>query len=198
MSNYIDRAAKYAGQRSKPRLKVGTNANAKPKEEVTLARWDGGATGPANRVGLVKEPRGTINPETGQISNPNNIIGMRRVDVLELYHRRGVISDRGLTAGEKLRDAWAGTMRGKGGDLSDIRVDRTAKADDQIDIRIERISKYHAIAKLIPNADKKLLIAVVGEGHTIAWLKQYRGGKLDKGKAHLRAALDRLADAMRI
>lgn len=42
MSNYIDRAAKYAGQRSKPRLKVGTNANAKPKEEVTLARWDMG------------------------------------------------------------------------------------------------------------------------------------------------------------
>ena len=198
MSNAINTAAKYAGAKARTRLTNGTCIKAQAKGDVSLAqpRWDQGSDGQANRVGLVAEQRGDVDPETGEVSNPNGVKGWRRVDTLELYHKRGVISDRGLTAGEALRDAWTGTQRSKGTDWSAERVDQTSKPDANIDIQIDRVSRYLAVAKHIEAGDKAILAAVVGEGRTVAHLKEYQRENLSKGMAHLRAALDRLAVAM--
>ena len=198
MSKAIESAAKWADAKSKMRLKHGTCTKAQKRGDVSLAkpRWDQGATGQANRVGLVSEARGDVDPDTGERVNPNGVKGVRRVDTLELYHKRGVISDRGLTAGEALRDAWTSTQRSKGTDYAATRVDSTSKPDANIDIQIDRVSRYLAVAKHIEAGDKAILAAVVGEGRTVAHLKQYRRENLSKGMAHLRAALDRLAVAM--
>lgn len=195
----IGKAVQYAGTRAKPRLKVGTNVNAQKKGSVSLAvpRWDQGATGPANRAGLVTEGRGVTDPETGSVINPNGVKGARRVDMLETYHRRGWISDRGYTAGEALRDAWAENQKGQGNDWSMERVDSTPKPDAHIAIQIERVAKLVSVSRLVTADDMGILFAVACDGHAISRLKRYRGANHERGKAHLREALERLADALK-
>jgi len=58
------------------------------------------------------------------------------------------------------------------------------------------MSDYLAVSKHIIESDRAILAAVVGEGRTVAHLKQYQRENLSQGMAHLRAALDRLAVAM--
>ena len=42
--------------------------------------WDMGATGPANRHGLEIEEAADINPETGEVQNPNGVCcGVKRI-----------------------------------------------------------------------------------------------------------------------
>ena len=198
MSKAIESAAQWADAKSKMRLKHGTCIKAQKRGDVSLAkpRWDQGATGQANRVGLVSEARGDVDPDTGERVNPNGVKGVRRVDMLEVYHQMGRISDAGFTAGEALRDAWTATQRSKGTDYAATRVDSTSKPDAHIDIQIDRMSDYLAVSKHIIKSDRAILAAVVGDGRTVAHLKQYQRENLSQGMAHLRAALDRLAVAM--
>ena len=182
--------------KAKRKLKNGTNAKAKPKGQVSLARWDQGAMGAANRIGLVTEQRGHVDADTGETINPNGVKGVRRVDMLEVYHQRGWITDKGYTAGEALRDAWSMVHRAKGTDYTAVRVDSSSKPDAQVAILIDRVSRYHAVARRIAKGDEEILACVVEEGRAIAHLRQYRGAAHDAGKRHLCAALDRLALAM--
>lgn len=179
----------------KARLKQGTRDFAKPRGEVTLPRWDRGASGPANRIGLVEEPVTWTNDE-GEVVNPNGVKRMRRVDMLEVYHSRGWISDRGYTAGEALRDAWCNTQRGKGVDWSAERVDSSPKPDAAIDIQIDRFSRLVSVSNCIAAEDHAILWVVVGKGRSFAHLREYRALRHDRGREHLRAALDRLADRL--
>ncbi len=199
MSKAIDAAAKWSDTKARgAKLKHGTKVNAKPKSEVSLSqpRWDQGAAGQANRLGLVTEERGDVDADTGKTINPNGVRGVRRVNMLEVYFKRGVISRRGYTAGEALRAAWDATMQGKGSDISDVRVDRTPKADAAIDIRIDRLSRLLLISKHVPTCDIGIVFAVVCEGRAIGHLPMYRHRRHDAGKRHLFAALERLAAAM--
>lgn len=171
----------------KPRLKHGTRDYAQKAADVSLAtpRWDHGSKGPANRAGLVKEPRGYTDPETGETRNPNNVTGVRRLDLLDRLHRDGTISDRGYKAGSHLRAAWAETQRSKSVDLSDVRVDQTSKPDAAIDIRIERISRLRGISRHIANGDGPIIYAAI-----------YDERDVSDQAAWLRDALDRMADSM--
>ena len=189
--------------KKKRRLKHGTKALAKPRSKVRLqpTPWDMGADGPANKAReseIVDASDPEVDPETGEVTqrNPNGV--RRRVfhDMLEVYHRRGVITDRGYEAGRKLRDAWATTQKGQGVDWSQDRVDSSPKPDAQAAIRVDRMSAYLKIKRLIPKGDNALLMAVACDGHSIAHLREYRAHRLDAGKQHLHDALDRLADAM--
>jgi hypothetical protein len=152
--------------------------------------------GAANRIGLVTEQRGHVDADTGETINPNGVKGVRRVDMLEVYHQRGWITDKGYTAGEALRDAWSMVHRAKGTDYTAVRVDSSSKPDAQVAILIDRVSRYHAVARRIAKGDEEILACVVEEGRAIAHLRQYRGAAHDAGKRHLCAALDRLALAM--
>lgn len=180
------------------KLKKGTRDLAKSKGRVSLAspRWDQGAMGPANRIGLKTEGRGPRDAKTGKVVNPNGVKGVRRVDMLEIYHGRGWISDRGYTAGEQLRDAWAATQKGKGMDWSAERVDSTSRPDATIDIQVERVSRLAQVTRCIQSGDEGILWAVVGEGRAIGHMPRYRAERHDEGRQHLCGALDRLADAM--
>ena len=96
------------------------------KKAVTLSTmptsWDGGATGPANRDRLREEPAPEFDPQTGkETENPNNIRRNRRVDVVEVYAKDGLISRRELAAATNLRSLAEGIAARD--PLSAIKVD---------------------------------------------------------------------------
>ena len=177
---------------SKPKRKAGR----KRKASVSVADcpWDHGATGPANRHGLVVEERGEVDPKTGKVTNPNGVTGVRRVDMLDIYHNRGWIDARQWVAGAAIREAWLGTEKGRGADWTQERVDSSPKPDAAIAIQIDRMSRLIRISKLVPPEDERIIDTVCCQGNAIGALREYRGSQHERGKAHLREALDRLAD----
>lgn len=180
-----------------------TQARKKRKKPVTLmpTTWDQGAQGQANRIGLVEEPATELDPTTGKPQpNPNNIKRMRRVDMLERYHRLGVISTRGWNAAERLRDAFEATQRTPGWPDND-RVQSSPKPDHAVTIQIDRLSRFHAINRLVPLDDVPIINACVFHMNApgsaiINGTRPYRYGGHARGLQHLRDALERLANAM--
>jgi hypothetical protein len=177
----------------------------KGKKPVTVSamptEWDTGATGPANRIGLVQEPATEFDPVTGKPQpNPNNVKRMRRVDMLERYYRLGLISARAWNAAERLRDAFEATMRSPGWPDND-RVQSSPKPDHAVAIMVDRISRFHAINRLVPREDVPIIDACVFHMNApgsaiIDGARPYRKNGHEKGVKHLRDALERLADAM--
>lgn len=165
---------------------------------VTLAPspWDHGAAGQANRIGLVEEERGEKDPKTGKVTNPNGVTGVRRYDMLEVYHKRGWISTAGFNAGEMFREAWLRTGIGTCAPWLRERVDSSPKPDAAVAIQIDRMSALIKISRMVPQDDQRILECVCAHGDAIGRLPEYRGRKHEDGKAHLREALDRLSNNM--
>ncbi|AXC50048.1 hypothetical protein DRW48_10415 [Paracoccus suum] len=147
------------------------------------------------RAGLVLEDRGEVNAETGRRVNPNKVYGARRVDMLEVWHRRGVISTAGFTAAEKLRDAFEGTQRGPGWPEND-RVQSSPKPDHAVTIQVDRISRYAKLAAYVTREDWPIVEACVLDGRTPAAIRGFRGKGYQTGLVALHDALDRMACAM--
>lgn len=170
-----------------------------PAAPAMPTSWDMGATGPANRIGLVIEDRGDVDPTTGKRANPNGVKGARRVDMLEVWHRKGEITTAGFNAAERLRNAMEATMRTPGWQDND-RVQSSPKPDHAVTIQIDRISSFHAVAKHISPADQPIIYHCVIVGGTPATLlihgrRPYQGRGYQIGLQHLSDALDRLAAA---
>ena len=172
----------------------------KPAVSVAMpTAWDMGATGPANRAGLVIEARGDVDPTTGTRANPNGVKGARRVDMLEIWHRKGIITTNGYNAAERLRNAMEATMRAPGWPDND-RVQSSPKPDHAVTIQIDRISAFHAIAKHIAPPDQPIIYHCVINGGIPASLRvdgsrPYHGRGYQIGLQHLSDALDRLSRA---
>jgi len=192
-----------ATKRKRRKLKHGTKATARPSQSVRVAPepWDMGAPGPANRAresAVVEGVDPEVDPDTGDVKrrNPNGI--KRRVfyDMLDVYHRRGWITTRGYNAGMVLRAAWEKTELG--GEWLQERVDSTPKPDAAVTIQINRMAALVGITRRIPREDHRLLVSVACEKNAIGRLPEYRNGSRshDRGKDHLREALDRLADRL--
>jgi len=180
----------------KRKLKFGSRQGAS-RAPITLAptTWDMGADGKANRHGLEQEDAVEVDPETGKKSNPNGVVRMRRVDMIEVWHRKRVISTDGYNAAEKLRDAFERTQCAPGWPEAE-RVDSSPKPDHAVTIQITRLSRYHAIARCVHPDDRDILSACVLSGATPAALRRYKGRAYQAGLEHLRDALDRLASAL--
>ena len=185
-------------RKTKARLKRQNGQWVHPVAHVSLAPmpWDHGATGLANRAGLVVEERGETDPQTGKVTNPNRVTGVRRVDMIEVYRKRGWISERGAQAAVKLRLAWLATEKGTCAPFMRERVDSSPKPDAAIGIQIDRLSKLIRLGSVIPLHDKRIVECVAYHGAGIGSLPEYRGMRHDKGKVHLAEAFDRLADAI--
>lgn len=168
------------------------------KKSVTVAeapkfgsQWDHGAIGRANRIGLEIEDAAGYDPETGRAANPNGVKRMRRVDMIEIWRREGVISTAGYNAAEKLRDAWEATQQSPGWPDND-RVQSSARPDVAVTVQIDRLSVYDRLARHIPAADMPIITACVLQPYTPA-SAGYRSERYKLGLAHLRDALDRLS-----
>lgn len=157
--------------------------------------WDMGATGQANRSNLVIEQVGDMDTATGAIINPNGVKRARRVDMLEVWHKKGVISTAGFNAAEKLRDAFEATERAPGWPEAE-RVDSSPKPDHAVTIQIDRMSRFHVYHRHVSAEDREIIDACVLRGGTPGSLRQYRREKWQAGLRHLHDALDRLATAL--
>ena len=182
--------------KAKMRRQNGHWVHAGAPVPVTLAPspWDHGATGPANRIGLVVEERGEKDARTGKVTNPNGVTGVRRVDLLEYWHKRGSISTGGYNAAIKLRDAYEATMRDKPALPGNDRVQSSPKPDQAIAIRMDYISRYVALARKIERQDREIIICCVLDGAHPS--RVYGALRTKEGFAHLRDALDRLHSAL--
>ena len=177
---------------------------ARNRKPVTVAvmptSWDMGATGPANRIGLVIEASGDPDPSTGTIANPNGIKRARRVDMLEVWHRKGLISTAGFNAAERLRDAFEATQRAPGWPDNE-RVQSSPKPDHAVTIQIDRLSAFQAISRNIAFGDGPIirhcvLDRCIPATLTIDGRRPYAGRGYDAGLELLGMALDRMARAM--
>lgn len=163
--------------------------------------WDMGATGPANRHGLEIEEAADINPETGEVQNPNGVLRARRVDMLEVWARKGVISTAGHNVAEKLRDAFLATQKSPGWPDND-RVQSSPKPDHAVTIQIDRLSAFANIMRHIEPRDRLIIDICVLQDRSPAHLRDkfgrrpYYGPGHKDGLIHIREALDRLARAM--
>lgn len=185
----------------KPKLKMGTRQYGKPKSAVTVppCPWDMGAMGQANRHGLEQEDAVDVTPE-GETPNPNKVKRMRRVDMLETWHRKGVISTRGYTVGERLRNAFEATQRAPGWPDND-RVQSSPKPDQAVAMQIDRVSMFAAVYGLViasdrPIVDHCILSHKIPASMVYQGRRPYAGPRYQAGLEHLRDALERLADAL--
>ncbi len=158
-------------------------------------RWDRGAAGRANRIGLIEEEAVDKDPTTGAIINPNGIRRARRVDMLEVWYRQNTITTAGFNAAEKLRDAYEATLRAPGWPESE-RVQSSPKPDHAVAVQIDRMSGFIAASRHVGHGDKAIIAACVLERGTPASLKAYRNDGYKAGLVHLREALDRMALSM--
>ena len=160
------------------------------------SQWDHGADGPANRIGLVVEERGELDPATGKMVNPNRVTGARRLTWLERYAAKGWISPEGLSAGLRLHLAWQRISIGTSAPWLRERVDATPRPDHAVTVQIDRREAYHRIWRTVPAEDRRVLHWVCCENRSLGAAMRRRGGRgHDALKANLREALDRLARA---
>lgn len=101
--------------------------------------------------------------------------------MLEVWHRRGWITTAGFNAAEKLRDAFEATQRAPGWPDND-RVQSSPKPDHAVTIQIDRLSKYHVIARLILAADMQIIAACVLDRHGPERVRDKRGHRIYAGK----------------
>lgn len=173
-----------------------TRRSAQMRGKVSVAQtpWDHGATGQANRIGLVIEERGEVDANTGKRTNPNGVTGVRRVDLLEFWRNRNSITEGGYQAAVRLRDAYEATMCSKPSLPDNDRVQSSPKPDMAVAIQIDRISRFDAMMRHVRHADRQIISACVLDGKHPRSLPQFNGGRHREGFAHLRAALDYISD----
>ena len=164
---------------------------------IEAAMWDHGATGKANRDGLVIEERGELDPATGRMRNPNRVTGARRLTWLERYAAKGWISPEGYAAGTKLHEAWQRISIGTSPPWLRERVDSTPRPDHAVTVQIDRREAYHRIWACVPAEDRSVLHWVCCENRSLGAAMRRRGGRGHEAmKARLHQALDRLAMAI--
>ena len=134
----------------KRRKQIAASERQRRHASVTLPEmpWDRGADGPANRVGLVEEPRGEVDEDTGKVKNPNGVRGVRRRLWVETYWQQGKITRGQLNVARELLDAHEG--RKAQDPLAAIKIDRqTGKPDPQA-AAFDKRRKFHAMWAQVP------------------------------------------------
>jgi len=173
----------------KVKLKNGTRVRSQPKQEISLANWDQGAMGPANRIGLVTEDRGDRDVNTGKVVNPNGVKGVRRQDrVRELIPR---LTMRQHQAAQEIQNAYScNDMLSSGSELKE-QVDSSPKPDAAIAAQVAGQSR-------VGRAMRGVLVAHKALVHDICWHNrrweqiEHRHGPLYLDR--FRNAMDRAAD----
>lgn len=165
----------------------------KPHKPGMPSSWDMGPDTAAQRAGKVIEPA-TMTDERGREVNPNNVKRARRVDLVEVYYRRGWISKRGFAAADALRKAWEATQRSPPA-INPIQVDSSPKPDANVAIQIDRVSKYVGVMGLVQGEHRNLVAAVVLMDRTPAHAG-WKGRRFREGVDVLKDALELLADRM--
>ena len=168
------------------------------RKPVSLASppWDHGATGPANRAGLMEEAATEIDPETGkERPNPNRVTRVRRILVLEEYASRGAITPRQLAMGLELYAASAGTPeRDALAAIGEIAPDRAPGLSivQMMDARRKFWAMQACLRRILPEAWPAVeCVCVLNEPINARLVKRR---DFDAAMHSLRVGLDVLAD----
>lgn len=186
--------SKTAKRKARMKALKAVAARTSGQGPITLSAWDHGAMGQANRHGLVVEERGEKCATTGKVQNPNGVTGVRRVDLLEYWHKRGSITTEGYNAAEALRNAFEATQRGKPALPDNDRVQSSPKPDHAVDIQIDRISRFEALMRHVRITDRAIVTACVLDGQHPG--KVVGALRTREGFALLRQALDDFAQSL--
>lgn len=158
--------------------------------------WDHGATGPANRHGLVEEPATEIDPETGKDRpNPNRVTRVRRILALEDYAARGVITRRQLSIGLELHAASLGAPeRDSLAAIGEIAPDRSPGLSivQMMDARRKYWAMRDCLRRLLPEAWPA--VEAVCVENTPVGARHAKRRDRDEAMHLLRVGLDMLAD----
>jgi hypothetical protein len=168
----------------------------KPRRaNITIRRtpWDFGASGPANQDGLIIEPRGDLDPETGRVTNPNTRLGARRETWVDRYLRVGKLTVAQASMARWLRDAAEG--RGSQDPLQALRIDRQAGGSDPAAAAFDARRAFHRMWALLPAWARPVIERVVLEDRPLRSLCQ-SGQQEARHLDRLQRGLDELRDAV--
>ncbi len=147
--------------------------------------WDGGASGPANQIGLRVESATDIDPESGkETPNPNGIKRRRRDDWITRYFRSGHISAKQAADAVKLRMASEG-MRER-----DPLAALSGVAGGRCDIEAARVDArkyFRQLWAMVPASSRPVVERVILDDQPIWHGNQ---GMRDRHFARLVAGLD--------
>ena len=174
---------------------VVLNDATRHKPSVTLPDmpWDRGADGPANRIGLVEEPRGEVDENTGKVKNPNGVKGVRRRLWIETYWHQGKITRGQLNVARELLDAHEG--RKAQDPLAAIKIDRqTGKPDPQA-AAFDKRRKFHAMWAVVPLFARPVIEHVVINNRPLRAMAGCSSARsAERHLERLRKGLDMLRD----
>lgn len=158
--------------------------------QITLmpTTWDMGANGPANRIGLVEEERGDIDPTTGRRSNPNGVKGVRRVPWILTYHKQGHLTVEQWNIATMLREA--ADCAPAADPLAALRIDRIVGGDPQA-ARFDRRRKFLAMWANVPGHARPVIERVVINDCPL-WRSS--GPQRERHMLRMRQGLDALAN----
>ncbi len=179
------------GKQGKVTLAHGTKKGSRaPVSLSPRPIGDTGATGPANQAELeTGEP--WFDHDTGKVVNPEFVKRARRVDMMETYYRRGIISQRGHIAIVEFRLMLEPPPRTDG-----VKVDGGIDPTWRIAGLIDHQARPLRLLSGMSLRDREIITEVAIEGRAVSYLPQYRNRLGQTGQEVLAVALDRLADAM--
>ena len=158
------------------------------------APWDHGATGPANRLGLIEEAATEIDPETGrEMKNPNRVTRMRRRPWVDAYVLQGKLTIAQASIARELRDAAEGARIAD--PLAALRgqIDRQSRAPDPQAAAFDARRKFHRMWRRVPDFAKPVVEAVVVEDRPVSSFA--RGSSVERQMKRLAQGLDDLRKA---
>lgn len=160
------------------KLAKGVNGNvARRQTRITLppAPWDFGASGLANRAGLVIEDVGEIDPATGNAANPNGVKRARRVEWLGAYFAQRKLTLQQVNAGRHLRACAEGKPTQDA--LAAIVVDRDPRSGDAAADNYDARREYLRLMSLVPPASRFALEWVAVNDRPVNAIPGCRGGR---------------------
>lgn len=173
--------------KSKSKRKGGQSL---PSSAVSLAQptaWDMGAMGRANRANLVEEPRPHTS-ETGAITNPNGVKGVRRETWVMRYLRTGKLTTRQFMAALSMQDAAAGMPAQD--PLSALSIDKGQGGSDPEAARVDARATFRRMWALVPQSSRPVLERVVLNDMAV-----WTGGRAQaRHMERLAVGLDMVAD----
>ena len=168
------------------------------RKTVSLAQpteWDFGPRTAAQDVRKVIEPvRDWDEKKQKEVDNVNGVRRARRIDLVEYYFRQDRIDGRQMAAGKALAAAWEHTQRSPEA-IKKVQVDVTPDHGAIAAMHVDRIGRFHAVRKMIPDTDWPVLESVCIRNASVAQIG-YKGPRFYVGLSLMCSALDRLADRM--
>lgn len=140
--------------RRKPR-----KASAAP---ITLSRpGDRGATGPANLERLIEEERGTEDPETGRVINPNQYRGNRRQPWFEKYASKGRLTHQQHAAAARLFAAYEGFPARDPLAAIGESIDKSLWGSDPMAAKVDQKREFYRMWASVPVSSRPVVEHVV-------------------------------------